>query len=165
MCWSVKWKFLQIVKFSRHAKPYIFLPDLLILMLIKPCRGCRPKHAWMQGMDTQPVACDDAVVYMYQEAAQMICPVNQIQSEERKRLYFGFYCVVYVYAHDFAKMKKKNTNQVIIEFHLFMTVKCQLLTAYSNPIKPEGRKWPPLNIQRNLMIPYCLYLSYDIQQL
>lgn len=107
MCWSVKWKFLQIVKFSRHAKPYIFLPDLLILMLIKPCRGCRPKHAWMQGMDTQPVACDDAVVYMYQEAAQMICPVNQIQSEERKRLYFGFYCVVYVYAHDFAKMKKK----------------------------------------------------------
>lgn len=74
-------------------------------MLIKPCRGCRPMHA--SGMDTQPVACDDAVVYMYQEAAQMICPVNQIQSEERKRLYFGFYCAVYVYAHDFAKMKKK----------------------------------------------------------
>lgn len=56
-------------------------------------------------MDTQPVACDDAVVYMYQEADQMICPVNQIQSEERKWLYFGFNCVVY--AHDVAKMKKK----------------------------------------------------------
>lgn len=65
----------------------------------------------------------------------------------------------------FRKNEKKNTNQVIIEFHLFMTVKCQLLTAYSIPIKPEGRKWSPLNIQRNLMIPYCLYLSYDIQQL
>lgn len=130
-------------------------------MLIKPCHGCRPKHA--SGMDTQPVACDDAVVYMYQEADQMICPVNQIQSEERKWLYFGFNCVVY--AHDVAKMKKKKTNQVIIEFHLFRTVKCQLLTAYSNPIKPEGPKWSPLNIQRNIMIPFYLYLSYNIQQL
>lgn len=65
----------------------------------------------------------------------------------------------------FRKNEKKNTNQVIIEFHLFMTVKCQLLTAYSNPIKPEGPNWSPLNIQRNIMIPYYLYLSYDIQQL
>lgn len=36
------------------------------------------------GHTTRAVACDDAVVYMYQEADQMICPVNQIQSEERK---------------------------------------------------------------------------------